>query len=125
MMYWALAQQALGHKEAAVRRLEHALSDPAPRGLAKSQLYIGLCAVHLFAGDLYPLLRATQRYLAFAPSMGNTGGNWFAGWLRYEWNDIRTAMAHFERVAEHRRISRPLFDTIAFGISQCPHAGRT
>jgi LuxR family maltose regulon positive regulatory protein len=110
LIYWAVAKQALGEKEAASRRLEQALDDPAPRGLARTQLYHGLCVVHYLAGDLHQMLGVTQRSLAFAARLNHTnaitGANWLAGLLHYEWNDHGAATTHFSKVVEYQHAAQ-------------------
>ena len=97
--YWALAKQALGDGDEALRRLEEALADPAPSGLISTQLYHGLCLVQYLAGDLHQWLGATQRSLAFPGELNHinaiTGAHWLAGLLHYEWNDLGVAATHF------------------------------
>jgi len=110
LIYWALAKQALGEKEAANRRLEQALDDPALRGLAGTQLYHGLCMVFYLAGDLHQMLGATQRSLAFAARLNHTnaitGAHWLSGLLHYEWNDHSAAATHFSKVVEYRHAAQ-------------------
>jgi len=102
--YWSLARQALGDKEMAIRRLEQALADPAPQGLAPTQLYHGLCLVHYLSGDLHQMLGATQRSLAYASELNHinavTGAHWLSGLLHYEWNNHSTATSHFSEVVK-------------------------
>lgn len=102
LIFWSFAKQAMGEKEAAVRRLEQALADPAPQGLAPTQLYHGLCLIQYLSGDLHQMLGATQRSLAYATELNHinalTGVHWLSGLLHYEWNDHSTATTHFSEV---------------------------
>jgi tetratricopeptide (TPR) repeat protein len=104
--FWALAQQALGKNEAAVRRLEEALNDPTPRGLAGTQVFLGLCLAHYLAGELQQMLGATHRFLALATELKQAnaivGANWLAGLCHYETDDLAAAGRHFEQVYQLR-----------------------
>jgi LuxR family maltose regulon positive regulatory protein len=108
--YWALAQQAMGQKEAAIRRLEDALSDPAPLGLAGTQVFLSLCLSHYLAGELLQMLGATRRFLVFAADLNDTnattGANWLSGLLHYEWNDHSAAAIQFSKVVEYRHAAQ-------------------
>jgi len=102
----ALAEQATGHKEKAIGRLEEILHDPTPVGPAKIQAFIGLSFVHLIAGDLPQMSSVVQQFLGFAAENKNAnaivGSSWVAGLLHYEWNELTVAKAHLTKAAELR-----------------------
>jgi LuxR family maltose regulon positive regulatory protein len=104
--YGALAQQALGEKEAAVRKLEEALSDPGHRGLAGTQLHLGLCLSYYMAGELQQMMGATRRFLVLAAQLEGANAivasNWLSGLCTYELNDLAAAAAHFSQAVELR-----------------------
>jgi LuxR family maltose regulon positive regulatory protein len=110
LIYWTLARQAMGEKEMTVRRLEQALADPSPQGLAPPQLYHGLCLIHHLSGDLHQMLGATQRSLAYARELNHinavTGAHWLSGLLHYEWNDHSRAANHFSEVLKWRHTAQ-------------------
>jgi LuxR family maltose regulon positive regulatory protein len=104
LTFWAIAQQALGKKDTAIRQLQEALHAPAHLAPSKIQALIGLSFFHYLAADTHQLEQATDRLLALAAELNHsnaiTGANWLSGLLRYEWNDLKAAAGHFSGLAE-------------------------
>jgi LuxR family maltose regulon positive regulatory protein len=93
LLYWVLAQQALGEKETAVDRLLEVINDPSHLGPSKIQAFLGLSLVYLRAAELDSMFQSVQRSLAYAEKNpivnAITIANWLSGPLQYEWNDLR------------------------------------
>jgi LuxR family maltose regulon positive regulatory protein len=106
LVYWALAQQALGEKETAVDRLLEVINDPTHLGPSKIQAFFGLGLVYLRAAELDSMFQTVQRSLAYAeknPAVNAiTIANWLSGPLRYEWNDLDAASLNYSCIYELR-----------------------
>jgi LuxR family transcriptional regulator, maltose regulon positive regulatory protein len=65
-----------------------------------------LCWIRLISGDLQQLRHAAQYLLKESQRnrlmLSMTWAHYFLGLLRYEWNDLESAAAHFQTIAERR-----------------------
>ena len=101
-----LAFQTMGRKDEAIYMLKDAIKDPRYYIVSKIQAYIALCFINQASGDLPQLLQTADEYLEMATDRKKTFGiawaNYFAGLVRYEWNELDAAVRHFAKVIELR-----------------------
>jgi LuxR family maltose regulon positive regulatory protein len=106
LLYWTLAQQALGEMDKAVTRSLVAINDPTSIGPSRIQAFAGLALAYLQAAQLEPMGETLQRFLTYSDRKRVVSAiviaNWLSGTLRYEWDDLDTAWAHFSRLLDLR-----------------------
>jgi LuxR family maltose regulon positive regulatory protein len=106
LLYWALAQQALGEMDKAVTRSLVVIADPSSFGPSRIQAFTGLALAYFQAAQLEPMGQTLQRFLTHADNRPVVSAivivNWLSGFLHYEWDDLETAGAHFSRLLELR-----------------------
>ncbi len=105
--YLCLAKQAMGDVDGAERLVASELLRAETFGGAHTaQYYLILCWMRLISGDLQQLGHVAQHLLKESQRnrlmLSMTWAHYFLGLLRYEWNDLESAAAHFQTIAERR-----------------------
>ncbi len=106
LMMTSYSQRALGQQDRAIHQLTQAIEDRTPNGPAEVQVFLGLSLLHLTAADLTKMQLTSDHFLTFVSGSREPNAigaaSYVAGLLKYEWNDLLAAEAHFSRMFELR-----------------------
>ncbi len=105
--YLCFAKQAMGEMVEVERIVaSEMLRSELHGGTYTAPYYQILCWIRLISGDLDQLRHAAQHLLKESQRnrlmLSMTWAHYFLGLLRYEWNDLESAAAHFQTIAERR-----------------------
>ena len=96
--------QLVGQSKAAVRLLNELINERQSSGSYSSSAWVSLLYVLFLSGDLNQLELTSQRLLKLGEThrrMLSIGfAHYFLGWASYSWNDLDTAIDHFNVVAD-------------------------